>query len=286
MTEIQKVQNNFGVQKEVASGHSNQVGAAREMAEVQAQVVMAKQFPRNVVSCVDRIINECTRKELAEQAMYAYPRGSQIITGPSIRLAETIARNWQNIDFGIREVEQVNGESSVIAYAWDLESNVKQTKTFKVKHERKAYGKIDKLDDPRDIYEIVANNGARRVRACILGLIPGDVIDTAVRQCQVTVQQTADVTPEGIQKLLEAFAKYGVEKEHIEKRIGCRSDAIRPAQVVQLRSIYSSIKDGISKTWEWFDIEKPKTEEKKPEEVKSDLFDDTGKAQPEEEKGK
>ncbi|BBP90994.1 hypothetical protein BsIDN1_46120 [Bacillus safensis] len=43
-----------------------------------------------------------------------------------------------------------------MAYAWDLETNTRQTKIFTVKHERKAKGAITKLNDPRDIYELVA----------------------------------------------------------------------------------------------------------------------------------
>lgn len=273
MNEVKKIENTFGVQKEIANGHSTQVGAAREMAEVQAQVVMAKQFPRDIVAVVDRIINECTRKELAEQASYAYPKGGQIVTGPSIRLAETIARNWGNMDFGIKEVDQVNGVSIVKAYAWDLETNVKQSKEFKVSHMRHTKRGSYKLEDPRDIYELVANQGARRLRACILGVIPGDVVKAGEQQCALTLESKADVTPDGIQKLLEAFEKFGIDKELIEKRIGSRMDAIRPAQLIQLRQIYIGLRDGMTKPNEWFDIplEKPKFEQ--PDKVKSDLFE-------------
>ena len=35
--------------------------------------------------------------------------------------------------------------------------------------------------------KLVANQGARRVRACILGVIPGDVIDSALVQCNATL---------------------------------------------------------------------------------------------------
>lgn len=255
--EVQKVANTFGVSNQPDHGVMGQASSSRAMAEIQAQVVLAKQFPRDVVGAVDRIINECTRPELAQQAVYAYPRGGQRVTGPSIRLAETIARNWGNIDFGIKELEQENGESSVIAYAWDLETNVRQSKTFKVKHERKARGQVNKLTDPRDIYEMVANQGARRVRACILGVIPGDVVDKALEQCNVTSNATADTSKEGIQKLLKAFEKFKVEKSHIEKNIGCHIEAINAAQVVNLRSIFQSLKDGMSKPWDWFDMENP-----------------------------
>lgn len=99
------------------------VQAAREIAEVQGMVVMAKRFPRDKIKATERILNDCMRPKLAENALYTYSRGGTDISGPSIRLAEAIAQNWGNIDFGIKELEQSNGVSKVMAFAWDLETN-------------------------------------------------------------------------------------------------------------------------------------------------------------------
>lgn len=147
----------------------------RQAQEVQAAMVIAKRFPRNEVDSFNRILRSCQRKSLAETATYEYPRGGAKVTGPSIRLAEAMAQNWGNIDFGITELEQSNGESQVMAYAWDLETNTRQTKIFTVPHIRGTKKGNIPLTDPRDIYEMVANQGARRLRACILGIIPGDL---------------------------------------------------------------------------------------------------------------
>jgi len=141
---------------------------SRQAQEVQAAMVIAKRFPRDEVEAFNRILLSCKRKSLAESAMYEYPRGGSKVTGPSIRLAEAIAQNWGNIDFGITELEQKNGESQVMAYAWDLETNSRQTKIFSVPHVRSTKKGNAPLTDPRDIYEMVANQGARRLRSCIL----------------------------------------------------------------------------------------------------------------------
>ena len=234
----------------------------RAMAEVQSAIVLAKKFPRNQIEAMDRILTACQRPALAEQALYTYARGGTDISGPSIRMAEAIAQNWGNIQFGVKELEQRNGESTVQTYAWDMETNTKQEKTFQVKHER--YTKKGKyaLQDPRDIYEMTANQGARRLRACILGVIPGDVIEAAVAQCEQTLKAKADTGPDAIKKMMESFEKYGVTKEQIEKRIQRRLDSITPAQVVSLRKIFNSLKDGMSTPADWFEIVTP--EEKDP----------------------
>lgn len=226
----------------------------RAIQEVQAAMIIAKRFPRDVKQSLDRILNSCTRTSLAEQALYTYSRGGTDISGPSIRLAEAVAQQWGNLQFGIRELEQRDGESTVEAFAWDLETNTRQVKVFQVPHTRysKAKGNTA-LSDPRDIYELVANQGARRLRACILGVIPGDVIDEAVRQCDVTLSASADTSPEAQKKIVEAFAAYRVTKDQIEKRIQRRIDAITPAQVVQLRKILLSMRDGMSGPEDWFE---------------------------------
>lgn len=229
------------------------VAQQREIAEVQSKMILARANPRDEKAAVDRILQACTRQALAESALYNYARGGTEISGPSIRLAEVLAQNWGNIDFGIRELEQRDGESTVEAYAWDLQTNVCQRKIFQVPHIRysKSKGNV-LLADPRDIYERVANDGARRLRACILGVIPGDVQEVAVKQCETTLKTKAEVTPERLKSLVEKFSEYKVTKEMIERRIQRHLEAMTPALLVQLGKIYNSLKDGMSTIDEWF----------------------------------
>ena len=147
---------------------------------------------------------------------------------------------------------QLGNNVTVEAFAWDVETNTRQTKVFQVPHMRYTRNGSKKLTDPRDIYELVANNGARRLRACILGVIPGDVVDAAVDQCEKTIHANADTSPEGVQKLVKAFEQFGVTKEDIEGFIQRRLEAITPANVVSLRKIFTSLRDGMSSAKDWF----------------------------------
>lgn len=239
-----------------------EVKSQREASEIQAMVFMAKQFPRNQIQAADRILNACTRQTLADSAVYSYPRGEQNVEGPSIRLAEVLAQNWGNLDFGIRELSQENGVSTVEAYAWDLETNVRQAKVFQVVHKRVSKGGAKTLTDPRDIYEMVANQGSRRLRACILSIIPGDIVEMAVKQCSVTQAVSVGKTPEEVQetirKMVAVMSKFGITAENIQDRYQCRIEAIRPAQIVELRKIHTSLKDGMSKPSDWFAIQEVK----------------------------
>lgn len=234
---------------------ATQVEQERAIQEVQAQMVIAKKFPRDLIESYNKIMAACQRPSLANGALYAYPRGSETVTGPSIRLAEVIAQNWGNFEYGVRELSQRDGVSEMEAYAWDKETNTRATKIFHVKHERHTKNGSYALTDPRDIYEMTANQGMRRVRACILGMIPPDVIEAAVSQCERTLANAGGDKPliDQAREMVTAFDKFGVTQSMIEKRLGHKLDAIQPAELQQLRKIFQSLRDNASSVEQWFD---------------------------------
>ena len=71
-----------------------------------------------------------------------------MISGPSIRLAEVLARNWGNVTFGMEVLERgvaKNGVgfSAIRAFAWDLQTNTYVSRHFEVKHwEVYAFGRL------------------------------------------------------------------------------------------------------------------------------------------------
>ena len=227
----------------------------RAVAETQAAIYLAKQFPRDQRVAVDRVLAACQRPSLAEKAVYSYARGGSEIAGPSIHLAKAIAREWGNINFGIRELSNANGESEVEAFAWDIESNAREVKVFQVRHWRDTKQGGYALKDQRDIYELVANQGARRMRACILGIIPGDVVDLAIEQCEATLKASVEVTPALIAEMVKKFGDFGVSKAMIEKRIQRNIDTLTPGQVVNLRKIFNSLRDGVASVPDFFEVE-------------------------------
>lgn len=229
------------------------VESQRAVAEVQARMLIARANPRDPRRSMDLILNDCTRPTLANSAVYQYARGGTDIRGPSIRLAEAMAQKWGNIASGIKEIARHGGYSECVAYAWDLETGFYDERQFQVRHWRDTRQGGYQLSDERDIYELIANMGQRRKRAVLLTVIPGDVTEAALEQCERTMRADADTSPEGVKKLVDAFAELGVTQPQIEARIQRRLDAIRPAQVVMLRKVYTSLKDGMSEVADWFD---------------------------------
>lgn len=233
---------------------------SRELAEMQTKYLMAQRFPRDVVANTDKILNAFTRPALAEKSQYQFARGGSDIVGPSIRAAEAIAQQWGNMDSGWREMQRGTDAtgvpfSEVEAFCIDLQARNTKRLTFIVRHWRDTKKGGYKLTDERDIYELCANQAQRRLRACILASIPGDVTEAAMQQADVTLKSKADTSPEAMQKMVAAFAEFGVQREHIEKRIQRRIDAITPAQVVSLKRIYVSLRDDMSVAADWFEID-------------------------------
>lgn len=176
-----------------------------------------------------------------------------------VRLAESLAQNWGNIDYGIIELEQKDGKSEMMAYAWDLETNTRVTKIFGVEHKRDTRNGSYALTDSRDIYEATANFGARRMRACILGVIPGDVVDMAVNECKETQKKSYGELPsqEKINKIEKLFKKdFGVTKEQIEKYAGRNMGDFGADECTDLWGVYTALKNGQAKVEDYFPVEK------------------------------
>ena len=242
---------------------------SREMAQVQGQVLMAKRFPRDQIAASDRIRQMCQRTRLAENAIYSYPRGGAQIEGPSIRLAEAVSQCWGNIESGVIELSNDGKQSVMQSFAWDLETNNRCTKTFTVKHERGTRQGPVALSDQRDVYEHTANMGARRLRACLLAVIPSDVVEEAMEICNKTMAGESDVPlTDRIKGMIAAFNKdTGVTQKQIEGRLLKKADAITEHELVSLRKVFKSLKDGMSTVDQWFDpeevsLKKPDKKEK------------------------
>lgn len=224
---------------------------------LQSVLLVAKKFPRDEIESLAKIKKACGRHGLAQVAVYKFPRGGQSVTGPSIRLAEVIAQHWGNLDCGIREIENKDGQSLMEAWCHDLESNYRKVIQWTVKHSVGTKMGLKTLTDPRDIYEKIANDGSRRLRACMLAVIPVDIVDVAVSECKRTLLKSADDKPlsDRIREMAVAFGEVGVSKQMLEGKLGHSLEEMDLNELTELRSIYMSLRDNMSKREDWFSFE-------------------------------
>ena len=257
----------FEQQTHAARSVGAELVASREAQDAQMRMLAAKRFPRDVVAAYNRIMQDCRRRSLAEKAMYEYPRGGAMVTGPSIHLAKAMARSWGNLLSGFKVLEQSAKESTVMAYCWDLETNYTEEKVFFVPHIRETKKGAKPLTDPRDIYEMVANQAARRERACILSVIPGDVVDAAIVQCNATLAGNSKIPlVDTIRAMVKAFQEdYGITAEMLEKYIGCKKEAFSQQSVIRLRNVYNTLRDGSASVEQYFDFPAIAPAQEKPQ---------------------
>lgn len=246
------------------------IEASRAVAEAQGKLLIAKKFPRNETEAFAKAIQSCQRPGLASKAFYSYPRGKETVTGVTIRFAEELARCYGNLDYGIKELSNSNGQSEMQAYCWDLETNTMSLQNFTNKHIRESkYGNTE-LKSQRDIYELNANMGARRLRSRILAILPPDLVEECIQECRRTLAGD-NSTPiiDRINKMVVAFQKIGVSKEQLEKRLNHTVESVTEEELVELTGIYNGIRTKETKVSEWF--EQPKTANKLTEVINAEI---------------
>lgn len=228
------------------------VEAARQ--EIQATVILAKRFPRNEDEAYAKIIKSCKRPTFAQDTEYSFPRGGKSVTGPSIYLAREFARLWGNIRHGCDIVADDAEKRTIRAWAWDVETNTKVSSdvTFEklIQRKNKNTGTTNWIKpDERDLRELTNKHAAISKRNCLLELLPSDMVEDACKQARQTLKNQAAEDPDAQRKtIINAFSDLNVPIASLETYLGHPLAQCSPEELVNLRSIYKSIKDGNS-TW-------------------------------------
>jgi hypothetical protein len=241
------------------AGQATMVEQARAIAEVRAAVMIAMDRPRDRTAAITEMREVCGIPALAERAFFRVPRGGEHVNGESIHLARELARCWGNLAFGVKELarDDIKGQSELLAFAWDLQTNARSEITFIVPHTR---GKGKRLTGTQEIYENNASFAGRRLRETIFAVLPVWFKAEAAEICHRTladgggkplVQRIAD--------LRTAFEAVGVGAAQLERKRGRKIDDFLPEDVAGLRVVYGSIKRGEVTVAEEFPSSEPNT---------------------------
>jgi hypothetical protein len=223
----------------------------RAIAEAQGQLALAKRFPRDMTTAHADLMESCQMYALAGVAFYSVPRAGGHVTGPTIRLAEEIARCYGNFQYGHRELSREDGDgdrpgkSEVEVYAWDMERNNRSIRQITVMHTIDTKQGQRKLRDQKDIDDRIANVASKQVRGRILALMPKWMVESAIEECTKTLSgdQTEPLSVR-VRKMTSAFAGFGVTPKMLEKYVGHPLDETTSDDMVNLIGVYNSIRDG------------------------------------------
>jgi hypothetical protein len=249
-------------------------------ARIQAAYIMAMNKPRNEDEARIKILNACKRPAFAERVEFSKPVGKMKIKGPSIRLAELVLREWENIYSDTQVIYEDDTVRRVRVSIIDLETNAQFSKEVQIRKtvERKkpdGYEIVGERTNSRGekVYIVNATDDdlqnkenaliSKAIRNEGLRLIPSDIIDEAIDTARETLRKKNSEDPQAAKKkIFDSFYSVGISPKELEKYLKHSVETISPAELEELRGIFTSIKEGSST---WADYNKPE-DNKEPRE--------------------
>ena len=211
-------------------------------AELDVQITTAKQYPRSLKRFRDECLQMATLSEdIAEECIYALPRGHKTIEGPSVRLAEIVASAWGNCRAGARIVDEDDHFVTAQGMFYDLERNVgiqydvRRRITDKRGHRFNA-----------DMIGVTGNAAcAIALRNAIFKGVPkafwSDIYEAA-KTCAIGGSETL---ANRRSKMLGYFQKLGATPEMVFARLGVQGEEdITLEQLLTLKGFANAIKEG------------------------------------------
>lgn len=264
-------QDAFGGQELVQSTEVQaQALSAQAEAEVKARWAIAQRNPRNIDGVRVSLMRECERPGFAEVAKYAKPvGGSEKVVGPSIRFVEAALRCMGNVIASTTLVAEDARTRRLQVMVTDLETNVSWPRQITIEKtverrnakDRQVLGQRSNTQG-QTVFIVVATEDelankeaaavSKAIRTAGLRVIPGDLIEEAMRKVDEVRLKAVKADPAGERKrIVDGFAGIGVSPEQLVEYLGHGLDFCQPAELSELRDIYAALRDGETK---WRDV--------------------------------
>jgi len=266
-----------GEELEVRHETASTAIAAAAKASIEARYILAMKRPRDWDTVRTKLLKECERPGFAEAAIYKKPVGSkkndetgewekQFIEGLSVRFAEAAIRNVSNFYSSATSIYDDPDKAIVRITVMDLESNatieqdVHVTKSVERRSLKKGQKpiaqRVNSYGEPVFIVpatddEVLNKTNAlisKALRNGVLRLLPGDIQDECEDKCRATQLNRDAKDPAAAKKrLFDSFATLGIMPDQLKDYLGTEGD-LQPAQLADLRAVFSAIRDGET-TW-------------------------------------
>jgi hypothetical protein len=233
----------FNLGKELAISGEMSIAerTARETIAIQSQIVVAKRFPRNAEQAAANVLELCKDFEFADAATYIFPI-VETIQGGSIHMALEVASAWGNMWNAVYVIYTDDERCKIEALAWDFETNQRMTAedTFRWRTQKKIWSGPSgnrtsetvwiPCEDDWQRLRLLNNHASRILRNQIKRVIPHRYWSAFVERCLVT---------------LEVKRRRGLKRQP-------KLADLEPKDVVRLRKIMQSLRDGYSVPGDWF----------------------------------
>lgn len=232
---------------------------------LKAACAMAKRFPRDMDVVRQNILKECERPQFAAVAMYSKPVGNTKVTGLSIRFAEAMMQamghihttnqtladteEFRKIEIRVWDADRMNShaDEATVTKTIERKSVPKERMGEVVRTRHNASGDILYIirAEEGDLLNTVNAAKSKSMRNAGLRLIPGWLLD----ECKQTILETmrkkdAKDPDKSKRELFDAFVDLGVTAAQIKQYLGHENSTLQPAELADLRLLYTAIKSG------------------------------------------
>jgi len=235
-------------------------------ARIQSAYIIAMNKPRNEDQARDRILEACKRPAFAERVEFSKPVSNRNIKGPSIRFAELALREWENVMADTQILYEDDKVRRVRVSVLDLETNAQFCKEIQIRKtvERKKPEGHEVISERvntkgETVYIVIATDDefhnkeaaliSKALRNEGLRVIPSDITDEALETARQTLAARDAKDPKAAKKkVLDTLSSIGIKPKDVERYLKHSIDTISPAELENLRGIYTAIKEG-SASW-------------------------------------
>jgi hypothetical protein len=177
--------------------------------------------------------------------------GPKEVIGGSIDMAASIFRAYGNCAMEIN-CNETPSHYFFTAVFIDLESGMSWPRMFR---QRKSQSVSKRMEADRQEDIVFQIGQSKAMRNAVLSVMPRWVVDRAIQKArEAEIQRLSGRENIAIARaeVLKYFGRFGVSAERIEAKIGKKMEDTEPADLADLRSVATAIKDGLTTVSEAF----------------------------------
>ena len=222
-----------------------QSGKALQQVKTQFTTALVVQQPRSMAKAVKSLMQEANFA--GSSFYYRWPvktkgGGQKFVQGPSIDLAMSLARNYGNCVVDV-DVTETSTHYLFKGTFIDLETGFTVPRLFRQRKNQNMGSKMD-ADRQEDIVFQIGHSKAQR--NAIIKAMPGWLVDKLIETSRNAELNNVKSQPIEVSRasVIDFFEGYGANQEMLEKKVGVQADKWLADQILEIRDMAKSLKDG------------------------------------------
>lgn len=209
--------------------------------EIDTAIATARQYPRSIEKARKEIMGSIVSEDIAEECIYALPRGQKHIRGPSIRFAEIAVAAYGNCESGARTTHIGDEFVEAEGVFRDYQNNVR-----KVRRVRRRITDSKGRRYNNDMILMTCNAAcAIAERNSILSGIPKAVWGESYEKAFGMAGGTIATIDSKRERAMAAFATLGVKPEQVFSVLEIKgASELSPDHIITMRGMIGALRSG------------------------------------------